>query len=180
MSQRVVAFTGISGVGKTTFLSELAELVNFQHVAGGSLIAAARKTASDRRDTMRHADLDENQRLLIEGFAMVRDPSAELIIMDGHAVIDGGAGLTKISSDVFNAIDVMVIVHLEADANRISKNRLMDTSRSRPMYDTQTLRQHQHVSRIHARAIAESLGADFHVVTHDDVAHMAKLLEGEH
>ncbi|MDW3119375.1 MAG: AAA family ATPase [Roseovarius pacificus] len=179
MKQKVIAFTGISGVGKTTFLSKLAELMAFQHVTGGSVIAAARNASPNGRDTLRHADLDENQRLLIEGFALVRDPSAKLIIMDGHVVIDDGAGLTKISSDVFKALDVMDMVHLEADPAIIKKNRSKDRSRPRPQYDIETLGQHQDVSRLHAHSIAVRLRIDFHIVTHDDVAKLAKLLEGE-
>lgn len=179
MSLRVIAFTGISGVGKTTFLNRFSNLVAFQHVTGGSLIAAARDAAPDDRDAMRHADLDENQRLLIRGFDLVRDPTAELIIMDGHVVIDHGEGLTNISSDVFKALDVTVMVHLEANPERVAKNRRQETSRSRPSYGTERLAQHQHMSREHAQSIAKTLNIGFHVVTHDDVAHLAKVLDGE-
>jgi len=179
MSQRVVAFTGISGVGKTSFLSKLAALMTFQHITGGSLIAAARAVTSDRRDTMRYANLDENQRLLVEGFSLVRDPGAELIIMDGHVVIDSGEGLIKISSDVFKALDVKAMLHLEADPPRLAQNRSRDTSRSRPRYDSEILKMHQDMSRRHARSIAESLRIDFHIVEHDDVSTLAKWLEGE-
>ena len=177
--QRVIAFTGISGVGKTTFLKKFAELMAFQHVTGGSLIAAARNADPNGRDTMRHADLDENQRLLIEGFALARDANVELIIMDGHVVIDDGDGLTEISSDVFKALDVMTMVHLEADPTRTAKNRSQDTSRSRPRYDAETLGQQQDVSRLHAKSIADRLRIGFHIVRHDDVAHLATLLELE-
>lgn len=176
MSQRVVAFAGISGVGKTTFLNRFASTVAFQHVTGGSLIASARSAASNSRDAMRHADLDENQRLLIRGFALARDPTADLIIMDGHVVIDDGKGLTNISSDVFKALDVAVMVHLEANAERVAKNRRQDTSRSRPSYGTERLAQHQRISREHAQSIAKTLNIGFHVVTHDDVAHLARVL----
>lgn len=180
MSQRVIAFTGISGVGKTTFLSKLAELITFQQVTGGSLIAAARAIAPGSRDTMRHADLDENQRLLIRGFSLIRDPDAGLIVMDGHVVVDTGEGLTKISSDVFKALDVMAMVHLEADSSRIAQNRSRDTYRSRPKHDIETLKMHQELSREHANSIAESLRISFHSVTHDDVARLADLLESAH
>lgn len=179
MSQRVVAFTGISGVGKTTFLRKFAELMEFQHVTGGSLIAAARNASRDGRDTIRHADLDENQSLLIDGFALARDTNAQLIIMDGHVVIDDGEGLTKIPSDVFKALDVMAMVHLEACPARIAKNRLKDSSRSRPRYDTETLGHHQDISRVHAHSIAGRLGIGFHTVTHEDVKHMVMLLDSK-
>lgn len=178
MSQCVVAFTGISGVGKTTFLRKFAKHMVFQHVTGGSLISAARNAASDSRDDLRHSDLDENQRLLIEGFALARDAYAEVIIMDGHVVIDDGERLTKISSDVFKALGVTAMVHLEADPTRLAENRSKDTARSRPRYDTETLGQHQDMSRRHAHSIAEELCIGFCTVTHNDVAHLATLLEG--
>lgn len=177
MNQRVVAFAGISGVGKTTFLSKFADIVTFQHVTGGSLIAFARDAPADSRDAIRHANLDKNQRLLIQGFALTRDPTAELIIMDGHVVIDDGEGLKNISSDVFKTLDVTVMVHLEANPELVANNRRQDTSRSRPNYGADRLAQHQRVSREHAQSIAKTLNIGFHVVTHDDVAHLAKVLD---
>lgn len=177
MSQRIVAFTGISGVGKTTFLRKFAKLMVFQHVTGGSLIAAAKNAVTDGRDDLRYADLDKNQRLLIEGFALARDANTEVVIMDGHVVIDDGECLTEISSDVFKALGVMAMVHLEADPTHIAENRSKDMARSRPKYDKDTLGQHQDMSRQCARSIAEKLRIGFHIVTHNDVAHLATLLE---
>ena len=177
MSQRVVAFTGISGVGKTTFLKKFTEQMAFQHVTGGNLIAAARNAVSYSRDNLRYSDLDENQRLLIQGFALARDALAKVIIMDGHVVIDDGERLTRISCHVFKALGVTAMVHLEADPKYIAENRSKDTARSRPKYDKDKLAQHQDMSRQCACFIAEKLRIDFHIVTHDDVAHLATLLE---
>ncbi|HDZ82449.1 MAG TPA: hypothetical protein ENH56_14580 [Roseobacter sp.] len=178
MSQCVVAFTGISGVGKTTFLKKFAEQMVFQHITGGSLIAAAKNTALDGRDDLRYSNLDENQRLLIEGFALTRNSYAEVIIMDGHVVIDDGKRLTKIPSGVFKALGVTAMVHLEADPTRIAENRSEDTARSRPKYSTEILGQQQDTSRWHAHTIAEELRIGFNIVTHNDVAYLATLLEG--
>lgn len=99
--------------------------------------------------------------------------------MDGHVVIDHGEGLTNISSDVFKALEVKVMVHLEADPARVARNRSLDTSRSRPGHKPDMLAQHQNMSRAHAKSIAKTLQIGFHVVTHDDVAHLVKVLEGE-
>ena len=45
---QIVAVTGLSGVGKTTFLTNLKTRVEFQHLQSGNLIKAARelKTSS--------------------------------------------------------------------------------------------------------------------------------------
>lgn len=170
MSADIVAFTGISGVGKTTFLRGLAERVPFQHLTGGSLIAAAREAGPDQRDAMRHADLDENQRLLIEGFSLARDPAATCIVMDGHVVIDSSDGLEELPVDVFRALGITKMVHLEAEPECISLNRSNDTTRRRPTHNQETLSQHQLASRAHAKSIAAELKVDFHIVTHSDIA----------
>lgn len=177
MTQKVIAFTGISGVGKTTILRNLAEILTFQHVTGGSLITTARNAASSNRDAMRYTDLDENQRLLIKGFTLMRDPGTPLIIMDGHVIIDDGIGIAKISSEGFRALGVTLMVHLEADPAQILDNRSRDTSRSRPQHDVATLTQHQKTSRLHAKNIAESLNIGFHSVTHDDPMNLSRLLK---
>lgn len=177
MRQRVVAVTGISGVGKTTFLRELADLVTFQHITGGSLIAANREAGSDQRDAMRHADLDENQRLLIKGFEVARDPAADLVVIDGHVIIDDGSSLQRLPAHVFRALGVTMMVHLEAEPTRISINRFTDHSRSRPTYGLDLLRQHQDISRVHAKSIAAELGVEFQSVTHDCVSDLASVLK---
>lgn len=177
MSQRIVAVTGISGVGKTTVLRRLAQLIDFQHVTGGSLIAAAREIAVDSRDIIRYADLDENQRLLVEGFALTRDPYASLVIIDGHVVIDGAEGLSKIPSNVFKALGVSIMVHLEAPPEQIAINRAGDASRPRPFYSRDLLEQHQMLSRWHAHAVSGILNIPLHIVTHDDANQLVNLLE---
>jgi len=177
MKQRVVALTGISGVGKTTYLRKLSTTHVFQHLTGGTLIAAAREQSSIARDSMRHADLEENQQLLIQGFKLERDPRANLIIMDGHVVVDNGFGLTRISSAVFEAIDASMMLHLEADPERIFKNRSEDSSRSRPAWDVETLAHHQETSREHARFVARNLRIDFCVLSHDNLSFVAEALK---
>ena len=179
MSQKIVAFTGISGVGKTTFLKKVGNRVSFQHLTGGSLIAAARQADANQRDAMRHADLDENQQLLIDGFFATRDPQVGLVIMDGHVVIDNGDNLTELPSAIFRALGTSLMVHLEADPALIITNRSHDTARSRPKYNFETLNRHQSTSRNHAASIARDLGIDFHIVTHSDVDQFATTLSGQ-
>lgn len=176
MSQRVVAFVGISGVGKTTFLRQLAQLIDFQHLTGGSLIAIAREVVAEMRDSIRYADLVENQRYLIEGFAIKLDPDANLVVMDGHVVIDDGDGLSKISSDVFAALGVSLVVHLESEPEQIFANREGDRLRSRPTYPASILEKHQALSRARASDVAKTLGVPFYIVTQSECARLAGIL----
>lgn len=178
MKQTVIAFTGISGVGKTTFLREIAETIEFQHLTGGSLIAAAREASQDDRDSLRHADLDENQRLLVVGFARARDPEARVIMMDGHVVIDGADGITEIDSQVFADLGVHLMVHFEAELSQISANRVGDAKRERPVLRLDVLQAHQERSQKRAMDVAADLGIEFVRVTHSDSANFSAKISG--
>ncbi|MBA5725021.1 GNAT family N-acetyltransferase [Bombella favorum] len=177
MTQNIIAVTGISGVGKTTFLEKLSERIIFQHLTGGNLIATARKTSPDSRDQMRYMDIDENQRFLIEGFHALRDQDSRLIIVDGHVIIDNGNGLSKINSEVFKEIDVNIMIHLEADPNRIFNNRLKDESRNRPIFSVDILKEHQDISRAQAEKISSDLGIKLYVIDCDDIDGAFKVIQ---
>ena len=170
----VVAFTGISGVGKTTFLQSMAGEIAFQHLTGGSLIAVASAAPDRHRDELRLADLDENQRLLIRGFYETRDPAASIIIIDGHVIIDGPTGTTEIGSLVFASLGVNLMVHLEAEPTKIARNRARDTSRDRPARSVDVLRRHQEKSRQRARVVADELGIEFLAITHSRAANLVE------
>ena len=176
MSAHVVAFAGISGVGKTTFLRSLGRHVSFQHLTGGSLISAARRTADNERDTLRHANLDENQRLLIQGFALKRDEFAQLIIMDGHVVIDADDKFQKVAISVFEDLGIRMMVHLESDPALIVINRSQDLARSRPVHSVEVLSQHQQISRQYAEEVAARLDIEFVEVDHEGVQTFGELL----
>lgn len=168
MSQKIVAVVGISGVGKTTFLSRVAAKCEFQHLSAGTLIAQGRSLASTARDSLRSSNLDENQSLLVEGFKDASDPDAKIIILDGHVVMLSPVGLAPIDSRVFASLGIDIIAHLEADPPQILSNRLKDTGRERPSLSIEELGAHQIRSLAEARRVADDLGIELKRLTHDD------------
>jgi adenylate kinase len=67
---RVVCIVGISGVGKTTLINHLNESVDFQHLSAGQIIKKQRESEigkAQEHDRLREQNIDENQRLLIDG-----------------------------------------------------------------------------------------------------------------
>lgn len=176
MKQKTVAVVGISGVGKTTFLKKLAKTCEFQHLTAGSLIARARSLSFSDRDSLRYSNLGDNQRLLIEGFVEARDPDADVVILDGHVVIDSPDGLTPIDSQVFERIGVDLIAHLEADPFQVFCNRQKDISRERPVLEIEDISTHQRRSLAEARRVAEDLGVKLVRLTHDDAVAFGRTL----
>jgi len=167
-------FAGISGVGKTTFLTSLKALVPFDCLTGGTLIAAAREQQD--RDMLRHSDIAENQALLVAGFHIMRNPKVPLVILDGHVCIATANGLEDIPSSVFEELCVSIMVHLEADPECIQLNRSSDEGRNRPVLDAATLRQHQDHSRAHAESIAADLGIPFYIAKHEGMQELSKAI----
>lgn len=170
MTQKIIAFVGISGVGKTTFLQSLALEIAFQHLTAGSLISLGTSRAYEDRDKLRLLNVDENQRHLIAGFHSARDPKAALVVMDGHAVIDTGNGLEVIGTEVFAALGINALMHLVAEPAQILRNRRSDSRRTRPELPEHLLEEHQKTSVRAAQMVAGSLGVPFLQVMADDVA----------
>jgi adenylate kinase len=162
MTQAVVALLGLSGVGKSTLLHALASDVTFQHLQASAVIKAARDTqalSSLSVDELRRANIDDNQALLIAGFAAARDPSASLIVLDGHSVIDAPQGLVRIPPGVFAQLGIQLVIFLADDAGAIAARRQQDPSRQRPNRTTEELEQHQ------ADALASAFLAARHLNT---------------
>lgn len=157
MTQKTIALVGISGVGKTTFLKNLASELIFQHMTAGTLISEGKSLEREDRDKLRLSNINENQKLLILGFYHARDPNIPLVIMDGHVIIHGAEGLEIIGSDVFEALGIDAMMHLVAPPKRILENRLKDAGRIRPLLTEKELEEHQSISLFSAQKVCEIL-----------------------
>lgn len=176
MTQKVIFLAGISGVGKTTFLKKLATEIEFQHLTAGTLISNGKSIEPKDRDAIRFSNLDENQELLISGFHHTRDNEALVVLIDGHVVIDNGSGLEKINSNVFKALNIDAMVHLNADTDQIFKNRENDESRARPKLSREQLKDHQEYSILAAYEISKVLDMRCIEINAEDIASIKRLL----
>lgn len=169
MIQKRFALVGISGVGKTTFLKGLSELIDFQHLSAGSLIAEARQKSNEERDFLRSSNIDENQQLLVSGFMLKVDPSAERVILDGHIIIHTEVGIELIDPSVFEEMAIGGIIHLSAPPEQVESNRIRDTKRQRPNLGVKELSDHQGLSLSTTRKVCEYLRIPFLEVSTKDV-----------
>src|SRR5271155_3811835 len=170
MTRRVVALTGISGVGKSTLIKTLAASVPLKHLQASALIKEGRRASGDAvltPDQLRLVDIDENQQFLVRGFRLSIGTSKRLVILDGHTVIERNGDLIRIDARVFGAIGIDSMIFLADDPDAIAKRRHNDTTRNRPVTSVDDLRLIQEEAQNHAVAICQALGIPLHTFRPD-------------
>lgn len=172
MKQSIVALVGISGVGKSTLLKSVSDMVQFQHLQASALIKEAREavTASSvATDDLRQTNISDNQALLLRGFQNRRSADAPLIVLDGHTVIDTPSGLVRIDPPVFEALGVTHFIFLADIPESICLRRRKDDARKRPERSPEELDDHQSQALLGAFAAALHLGTPLMVFTSGQV-----------
>jgi adenylate kinase len=160
----IVAVTGLSGVGKTTFLRRLQTELPFRHLQAGSLIKTARDSVqidTMARDELRHLDIDENQKLLVAAFRSEITAGDKLTILDGHTLIEHEANVSLVSAHVFAAMGINAMIFLRDDPASILARRQSDATRKRPILSLQELKQRQEMALEQGNAIAQSIEIPF-------------------
>jgi len=166
--QSIVAFVGVSGVGKSTLLKKLSECCAFQHLQASALIAEMRSAegvAKSSSDHLRLANIDENQELLTRAFHVKRNPEISLIIIDGHTLIDTPSGLIDIGAPVFAELGVTQFVFLADDPQSIFERRLRDQTRNRPKRSVEELDHQQTQALLSAFRASVQLNVPLQVFT---------------
>lgn len=157
MTRKIVAITGVSGVGKSYFVEEIKKDVNIQHLQASSLIKeGAIQKSSDYfgQDFLRENDIDINQLNLIRGFNGLKDDYVD-IVLDSHTVIDTPRGYSYISPSVFKEIGVTHLVMLTDEPKNIVFKRERDSNRKRPKRNELDIFNYQKACLLHAYEISQ-------------------------
>jgi len=181
MTHKIIAVVGVSGVGKSTLLKKLQSKFSFQHLQASDVIRQQKqykKNQSLSAEALRQSNIDENQSFLISGFEHLRDPNAQIVVLDGHVVIDSPTGLVDIDSAVFKSMGVTHLVCLVEDPHEILRRRKSDIARARPERSLNYIEQYQ----VHAQGvgfkISLSLGIPFTVLSTGCLEWMDHILSG--
>lgn len=176
---RRVALLGLSGVGKSTLIGQVAEHTPLLHLQASSLIKAEqahRAQAQHTSEALRIGPVLDNQALMIAAFDRLTKMATLPIVFDAHSVIDGRNGLLEIPSAVFAPLGLDAICILTAAPSAIFERRRHDTARERPFRDVETLEAQQARAITAAQQIASDIGCPFHHFETDGRARLVKLL----
>ncbi|WP_219322628.1 AAA family ATPase [Methylovirgula sp. HY1] len=159
MTQKLIAFTGLSGAGKTTFLARL-KTPTMQILQAEEIIKSARQTfgqAVSAVDDLRSADLGVNQDLLVGEFVRLKDRSAEIVVLDCHVVIEAESGLSRVEAAIFESIGITGMIFLRGSPEEIVRRREVDRSRRRAAGVASDLEEIQEIAHAHAQTICDLL-----------------------
>jgi adenylate kinase len=175
MRPLIVALTGIPGVGKSTFLTALSSHLEFLPLQASELIQSAREH-SVAHDSLRYADLDENQQLLIQGFEARIIDATNVVILDAHSVIERDSDFIRIDPAVFEAIGICAMIFLMDDPAAILTRRNLDVTRKRPKKSVDSLKDLQAIAWSHATDICRLLQVPLHKMATCDIEHVCNIL----
>lgn len=173
---------GISGVGKTWLLSEVAARTGATHLQASALIKGGLGDIGLSSEELRLAGGDRilaNQRLLIAMFDRVTGGgAARLVLFDGHLLIDTDGGLVEIPLSVVAAVRPQFLIHIEAEVGLIGARRAADVLRNRPMREPDVLAAQQSRSIEVCRKYAEALNVPMRQVDSGDVDGVVAICRG--
>ncbi|HEY5305205.1 MAG TPA: AAA family ATPase [Pseudolabrys sp.] len=180
MMKCTIAVTGLSGVGKSTLLKAVARRVDFLHLQASALIRDARDTFQSypvSHDQLRYVDLDENQHLLVDGFAAHARSATGLVVLDGHTLVERNTDFVLIGAEVFSAIGISGMLFLHDDPSAIVARRAGDHTRERPAKDVDVLAKIQAAALANARDICRSVQVPLKIVAPVDLDNVVEFLQ---
>jgi adenylate kinase len=175
----VLALVGLSGVGKSTLISELEKALPLRHFTASDLIKselAFRSSHVASSEELRVGAVTDNQVLLMAAFSRSTTKLDGLVVLDAHVVIDGACGLIDIAASVFGDLGVQHMLFIEAAPEEIAERRRNDTGRSRPTRSAEEIGAHQEHAITRARTITAELGIPLTVINANDKAKVHELL----
>jgi len=179
MNSKSIALVGLSGVGKTTFLSSLVSDFSFRHAEASQIIKAQKEYISNEAlssEGLRNRDIHDNQSLLVDGFHRLF-PSEEITtVLDGHTIIDTPTGVIPIPASVFADIGLHFMVYLRGDPRVIASQRQLDKSRNRPERSPNEIAVQQRQAIETAVSITDEIGCPLFVLTHSQGEYFERLL----
>jgi len=142
VSTKRIIIVGIPGVGKTTVVNKVVEMIKKKNFAvesvvfGTVMFEEAKKLCIKHRDEMRKLPVDEQRKLQIEAANSIARMEADFLIVDTHLLINTKEGYWPgLPLEVLKALSPSNIVLIEALPLEIISRRMRDSERYRDFAD---------------------------------------------
>jgi len=146
LSAKRAVIAGIPGVGKTTVITRVRELlvrkgVAVEHVVFGTImLEEAKKLGITDRDRMRTLPMSKQKELQIKAASSIAQMTATVTLIDTHLFIRIRAGyLPGLPADILTTLAPTNLFLIEASVADVISRRSSDTTRNREMTDVATI-----------------------------------------
>lgn len=158
MPMRSIVFTGVKGVGKSTLVSEVAEIVGLPHKDYADLMLAV--MGCDDKDKLQELTPVERRVVItrVEEFLRtnpVFDGSNDYLLLENHLSTTNGGAIQPPIVAKWSQFWIAGLCVIFADPDEIVARRRADKNRKRQTEETVLVRAQQEQNAIYANTIAE-------------------------
>jgi adenylate kinase len=147
VESKKVIIVGIPGVGKTTLVSKIVEILRAKqksisvHSFGTVMLEEAKKNGIKDRDELRKLSMEKQtnlQKIAAQKIASLQD---ELVIIDTHAFISTNAGFYPgLPNHVLQIIKPSNFISVSARPEEIYNRRMKDSTRNRDLVSIESIK----------------------------------------
>lgn len=147
VESKKVIIVGIPGVGKTTLVSKIVEILRTKqksisvHSFGTVMLEEAKKNGIKDRDELRKLSMEKQtnlQKMAAQKIALLQD---ELVIIDTHAFISTNAGFYPgLPNSVLQIIKPDNFISVSARPEDIYNRRMKDSTRNRDLVSIESIK----------------------------------------
>lgn len=170
---KVIFVAGIHAVGKTTACKLVGEAFGIPHYSASQIIKGEKSTAVDEKSKL-VADVDDNQKLLIQGVSRILEEGH--FLLDGHFTMrrKSDGGIEVIHADVFRELHIGGVVLYTDHPAEISKRM---HARDGVLQSVEMLKSHQDAEIAHATHVAATLDVPLAILQAFDIAGTASAIK---
>lgn len=142
-----VVIVGIAGVGKTTLVSKIVEILNSKkksvsvHSFGTVMFEEAKKLGIENRDELRKLSVEEQKELQKMAAKKIASFNHNIVIIDTHAFISTKEGFYPgLPSHVLEELKPANFITVSARPEEIYNRRMKDTTRERDIISIDSIK----------------------------------------
>ncbi len=138
VERKKVVIVGIPGVGKTSLVTRIVELLNGEkhcasvHSYGTVMMDEAEKTDISNRDNLRHLPVSKQKELQKQAATKISELTDDVVFIDTHAFISTKEGFYPgLPYHVIQILEPTHLIAISARPEEIYNRRMKDDSRNR-------------------------------------------------